>query len=202
MAVMMAVETTSCARHARSISRTFQPNLLLIYMIRQKMPLQVLIGPRRAYSLFPSIPTVLEIGNWRSIKTLIEPSKEVLEECKNGNQQAFKEIFYNYRSYAYNLIYKITGKTSDQEDLLQEIFFQIYLSLKTFRGDSSFSTWFHRIVINVCTGHWRYQQAKKRISVEDTVDYDSVEHIASNHNFQTGHQMKNKGNSRQGGCRA
>lgn len=126
------------------------------------------------------------------MKTLIEPSKEVLEECKNGNQQAFKEIFYNYRSYAYNLIYKITGKTSDQEDLLQEIFFQIYLSLKTFRGDSSFSTWFHRIVINVCTGHWRYQQAKKRISVEDTVDYDSVEHIASNHNFQTGHQMELK----------
>ena len=121
-----------------------------------------------------------------------EPSKQLLEECKNGNQQAFKEIFNNYRSYGYNLIYKIAGRNADHEDLLQELFFQIYLSLKTFRGDSSFSTWFHRIVIHVCTGQWRYQQAKKRISSEDTIDYDSVEHSVPDHTFEPGHQFELK----------
>lgn len=126
------------------------------------------------------------------MKTLIEPSKETLRECKNGNQQAFKEIFYNYRSYAYNLIYKITGKNGNHEDLLQEIFLQIYLSLKTFRGDSSFSTWFHRLVIQVCTGQWRYQQAKKRIPDENTVDFDSVDHLVSNRDFDSGHQLELK----------
>ena len=120
------------------------------------------------------------------MKTLVEPSKEVLEACKNGNQQAFREIFYNYRTYAYNLIYKITGKTNDHEDLLQDLFFQVYLSLKTFRGDSSFSTWFHRVVIHVCTSRWRYQQAKKRISSHDMVDLDSVEHIVSNPEYEHG----------------
>ncbi len=116
------------------------------------------------------------------MKTLIEPSKELLEECKKGNQQAFREIFYNYRSYAYNLIYKITGKTADHEDLLQDLFFQIYLSLKTFKGESCFSTWFHRIVIHVCTSRWRYQHAKKRISSRDIVDLDAVEYIVSSPN--------------------
>jgi RNA polymerase sigma-70 factor (ECF subfamily) len=128
----------------------------------------------------------------RVMKTLLEPSKEIIEECKNGNQQAFKQIFYNYRSYAYNLIYKIAGRHADHEDLLQEIFFQIYLSLKTFRGDSAFTTWFHRIAIHVCTGSWRYQQAKKRISSEDTVDYQSVEESHSNYQDIPGQHLELK----------
>lgn len=111
------------------------------------------------------------------VKTILEPTRELLEECKAGNQLAFKEIFYMYRSYAYNLIYKITGPNGDHEDLLQEVFFQIYLSLKTFHGDSSFKTWFHRVVIHVCTRRWRYQKAEKRISSKDTVHIDSVENM-------------------------
>lgn len=108
-------------------------------------------------------------------KTLLEPTRELLDECRAGNQVAFKEIFHMYRSYAYNLIYKITGPYGDHEDLLQEVFFQIYLSLKTFLGDSSFKTWFHRVVIHVCTRRWRYQKAEKRISPKNTVNLETVE---------------------------
>jgi RNA polymerase sigma-70 factor, ECF subfamily len=126
------------------------------------------------------------------MKTFMEPSAALIEECKKGNQQAFKELFYNYRSYAYNLIYKICGANADHEDLLQELFFQIYLSLKTFKGNSSFSTWFYRVVFHVCSGKWRYQQAKKRISAEDTVEYESVEYCVSNHQFEPGYQMELK----------
>jgi RNA polymerase sigma-70 factor (ECF subfamily) len=111
------------------------------------------------------------------MKTDFDTCQELLDECKAGSQIAFKEIFYMYRSYAYNLIYKITGSRGEHEDLLQEVFFQIYLSLKTFQGQSSFKTWFHRVVINTCTAHWRRQQAAKRInpnkltSTED-LDYE------------------------------
>jgi RNA polymerase sigma-70 factor (ECF subfamily) len=108
-------------------------------------------------------------------KTLLEPTRELFDECRSGNQVAFKEVFYMYRTYAYNLIYKITGPYGDHEDLLQEVFFQIYLSLKTFHGDSSFKTWFHRVVIHVCTRRWRYQKAEKRISSKNTVNLESVE---------------------------
>jgi len=114
---------------------------------------------------------------WGMNKTLLEPTIELLDECRSGNQLAFKEIFYMYRSYAFNLIYKITGPYGDHEDLLQEVFFQIYLSLKTFHGDSSFKTWFHRVVIHVCTRRWRYQKAEKRISAKDTVHLEAVENM-------------------------
>jgi RNA polymerase sigma-70 factor (ECF subfamily) len=106
----------------------------------------------------------------------MEPGADLLQKCIAGDRAAFREIFHMYRSYAYNLIYKITGPKGDHEDLIQEVFFQIYLSLKTFKGDSAFKTWFHRIVIHVCTRQWRYQNTEKRISAKDTVSYDLVEH--------------------------
>lgn len=119
------------------------------------------------------------------MKLEFDTCQELIQECKAGSQVAFKEIFYMYRSYAYNLIYKITGSRGEHEDLLQEVFFQIYLSLKGFQGDSSFKTWFHRVVINTCTAHWRRQQAAKRISpnqLTSTEDLDfELSHKEMNH---------------------
>ncbi|MBD3346568.1 MAG: sigma-70 family RNA polymerase sigma factor [Chitinivibrionales bacterium] len=111
------------------------------------------------------------------MKAVLEPAEELLQECRAGNQLAFKELFHMFKSYAYNLIYKITGNKGDHEDLLQETFFQTYVSLKTFNGDSSFKTWFHRLIIHVCTRQWRYQKAEKRISAKDTVAMEDVEFL-------------------------
>ncbi len=102
--------------------------------------------------------------------------KEVIERCKQGDKSAFRELFHEYKSYAYNLIYKLSGPSANNEDLIQDVFFQVYLSIKRFRGDSSFKTWFHRIVIHVCTRFWRYQNTEKRISSRDTVNYDLVDY--------------------------
>jgi RNA polymerase sigma-70 factor (ECF subfamily) len=125
-------------------------------------------------------------------KTLLEPTRELLDECRAGNQRAFREIFYMYRSYAFNLIFKITGPQGDHEDLLQEVFFQIYLSLKTFHGDSSFKTWFHRVVIHVCTRKWRYQTAEKRINPKDTVQIDAIENMVPSSEMGTLKQLELK----------
>lgn len=97
-----------------------------------------------------------------AIRTVVEPSAEVIAACKAGDHAAFREIFNAYKVYAFNLIYKITGPYSEHEDLLQEVFYQIYLSLRTFQGASMFSTWFHRVVIQVCSGSLRYAKAAKR----------------------------------------
>ncbi|HUI93358.1 MAG TPA: RNA polymerase sigma factor [Chitinivibrionales bacterium] len=109
------------------------------------------------------------------MKTIVEPSKEVLSACKAGDRAAFKTIFDLYKMYAYNLIYKITGPSSDHEDLLQETFFQVYLSLRTFEGASSFTTWFHRVVVQVCSGNLRYKLAAKRKPGEPTINFDDTQ---------------------------
>jgi|WetSurMetagenome_2_1015567.scaffolds.fasta_scaffold607178_1 RNA polymerase sigma-70 factor, ECF subfamily len=108
------------------------------------------------------------------MKTIVEPSPELLDACTSGDQAAFRAVFDRYKAYAYNLIYKCTGSRSDHEDLLQEVFFQVYLSLRTFRGASSFTTWFHRVVIQVCTGSLRHKKAAKRTAEGGIVNYDSL----------------------------
>lgn len=107
---------------------------------------------------------------------IAEPSAELLEECRAGNALAFKQLFHQYKSYAYNLVFKITGYQGEHEDLVQEVFFQVFLSLKTFNGDSSFKTWFHRVIINTCTARWRYQEAAKRISSKQTTSLEAMEY--------------------------
>jgi RNA polymerase sigma-70 factor (ECF subfamily) len=104
----------------------------------------------------------------------LEPTAEQIAACKNGDKEVFRELFRRYRTYAHNLVYKVLGGSVDHEDLVQEVFFQMYLSLPSFKGESSFSTWFHRLVIHVCTGHLRYIKAGKRIPQSEIVVYDTV----------------------------
>ena len=122
--------------------------------------------------------------------TLSEPSIELLDKCRKGSKSAFAEIFHGYKSYAYNLIYKITGPCADHEDLLQDAFFQVYLSLRTFKGDSSFKTWFHRIVVHACTRHWRHINTAKRISPRDTVSYEEFEFCINSSEKGNDHQTE------------
>lgn len=110
------------------------------------------------------------------MSNLVEPNKELLSECKAGNPVAFKEIFHMYRNYAYNLVYKITGPDGEHEDLVQDAFFQMYLSIKSFQGNSSFKTWFHRVIINTCTARWRFQEAGKRISSKKSTSLDNLDY--------------------------
>lgn len=109
------------------------------------------------------------------MKSMAEPSPEVLAACRGGDRSAFRTVFDMYKFYAYNLIYKITGPYADHEDLLQETFFQVYLSLRTFEGASSFTTWFHRVVVQVCSGNLRYKLAAKRRPDGATVNYDDIQ---------------------------
>lgn len=126
------------------------------------------------------------------MQRVLEPEPEVLRRCKEGNRAAFREIFHLYRSYAYNLIYKITGPYADHEEILQEAFFQVYLSLRSFKGNSAFKTWFHRIVIHACTRKWRYENTEKRISSKDTVSYDQVEHLVPSRGPGHGRELELK----------
>lgn len=123
---------------------------------------------------------------------LLEPTQELLDSCRSGNHAAFKQLFHMYKGYAYNLVYKITGIQGEHEDIVQEVFFQVYLSLKSFHGDSSFKTWFHRVVINTCTARWRFQEAQKRISNKQTKSFEDLEYEPASNEMGIGKQYELK----------
>lgn len=94
---------------------------------------------------------------------------EAIERAKQGDPEAF-EILYNlHKRRVYSLCLRMTANTAAAEDLTQEAFLQLFRKIGTFRGESAFSTWLHRMAVNVVL----MQLRKKGLSVvplDDTVE--------------------------------
>lgn len=66
----------------------------------------------------------------------------------NGEINAFSYLYDRYKSRVYGRIVSLMGDNADAEDLLQEIFVKLYLSLKSFQGNSTFASWVYSITYN------------------------------------------------------
>jgi RNA polymerase sigma-70 factor (ECF subfamily) len=74
---------------------------------------------------------------------------EAIEQAKLGNEAAFKALYDLHKRRVYSLCLRMTGNTASAEDLTQEAFLQLFRKIGTFRGESAFSTWLHRMAVNV-----------------------------------------------------
>lgn len=100
---------------------------------------------------------------------MTEPTDEMLvERFRQGDQSAFELLVIRYEQTVYNLAYRLTGNQEDAFDLAQEAFLKVYRSLRRFRGQSAFSTWIYRIVINCFYDQVRKQ--KRRASIAFSLD--------------------------------
>jgi len=72
-----------------------------------------------------------------------------INECLEGNTEAFRKIVEAYRHFAYTLAVRITKNEEDAEEVTQDAFLKAYTSLKSFKGEAKFSTWFYKIVLNM-----------------------------------------------------
>jgi RNA polymerase sigma-70 factor (ECF subfamily) len=73
----------------------------------------------------------------------------VLERAQAGDHQAFAQIYHLHKRRIYSLCLRMVGNVTEAEDLTQEAFLQLHRKIATFRGDSAFSTWLHRMAVNV-----------------------------------------------------
>jgi RNA polymerase sigma-70 factor, ECF subfamily len=73
----------------------------------------------------------------------------VLTRAQQGDHQAFAQLYSLHKRRIYSLCLRMVGNTAEAEDLTQEAFLQLHRKIATFRGDSAFSTWLHRLAINV-----------------------------------------------------
>ena len=80
----------------------------------------------------------------------------------------FDSIYHSHRRRVYALCLRMAGNWADAEDLTQEAFFHLFRKIDTFRGDSAFTTWLHRLVVNVVLTRLR-----KKSPLECSVDSDN-----------------------------
>lgn len=92
-----------------------------------------------------------------------------IARAQQGDEAAFEALFNAHKRRVYSLCLRMTGNTAEAEDLTQEAFLQLFRKISTFRGESAFTTWLHRLVVNVVLMHLR----KKGLQLVSLDEVDS-----------------------------
>ena len=91
--------------------------------------------------------------------------------CRNatnsGRAQPFEEIFQLHHRRVYSLCLRMLGNSTEAEDLTQDVFVLVFRKLSSFRGESAFTTWLHRLTVNQVLMHFRKKHVKKEQLTED-----------------------------------
>jgi RNA polymerase sigma-70 factor (ECF subfamily) len=84
-----------------------------------------------------------------------ESETEIIQRASKGDPTAFEYLYRSHCKRVYAVCLRMVGNTTDAEDLTQEAFLLVFRKLHTFRGESAFSTWLHRLVVNTVLMHLR-----------------------------------------------
>ena len=95
------------------------------------------------------------------------PDFELTKMAAAGNIAAFELIYERYHRRTYSLCLRMTSNESEAEDLTQEVFIQLFRKIGSFRGESAFSTWLHRLTVNQVLMHFRRRSVKNEKTSED-----------------------------------
>jgi RNA polymerase sigma-70 factor (ECF subfamily) len=99
------------------------------------------------------------------------PEAEAIERAKQGDAEAFRALYDLHKRRVYSLCLRMTGNTASAEDLTQEAFLQLFRKIGTFRGESAFSTWLHRMSVNVVLMQLRRKNLPV-VPLDDTIEGD------------------------------
>jgi len=77
------------------------------------------------------------------------PERELIQRAQLGDAKAFERIYRSYSGRVYALCSRMLGNRAEAEDFTQEAFLTVFSKIQTFRGESAFSTWLHRIAANL-----------------------------------------------------
>jgi RNA polymerase sigma-70 factor (ECF subfamily) len=98
---------------------------------------------------------------------------EVVWRAQRGDRAAFTELFRRHRNDVARLVFRMLGPNADTEDVIQEVFLQVHRSLGEFRGQAKFSTWLHRVTVNVVLMVRRAAKSRPVFSGEPVVDQEA-----------------------------
>jgi RNA polymerase sigma-70 factor (ECF subfamily) len=94
---------------------------------------------------------------------------EAIRLAQQGDAGAFERIYRLHSRRVYALCLRMVGNTAEAEDLTQDAFLQLFRKIGTFRGESAFSTWLHRLAVNVVLMKLR-KKTLPETSLEESTD--------------------------------
>jgi RNA polymerase sigma-70 factor (ECF subfamily) len=96
---------------------------------------------------------------------------EAIRRAQNGDKAMFEYLYRTHCQRVYAVCLRMVGDATDAEDLTQEAFLLLFRKIHTFRGESAFSTWLHRLAVNLVLMRIR-RKSLPAISIEGAADPD------------------------------
>lgn len=116
-------------------------------------------------SVMPVLKGQAKFGMAQATNTLV-PDFDLTRAAAGGDMAAFETLYERHYRRVYSLCLRMLANATEAEDLSQEVFVQLFRKLGSFRGESQFTTWLHRLTVNQVLMHFR----KKGVKVEHTTE--------------------------------
>lgn len=93
-------------------------------------------------------------------------TSDLVKRAQDGDSEAFAALFHAHKARIYSVCLRMTNNAAEAEDLTQDAFLQVFRKIGSFRGDSAFSTWLHRISVNTVLMHFR-KKSLSQVSLDE-----------------------------------
>jgi RNA polymerase sigma-70 factor (ECF subfamily) len=134
------------------------------------MPGTTLGGIRRIRK--DSSAAIAQLARQRPTEPVAWTEAEAIRRAQAGDAAAFEFLYQMHSRRVYALCLRMVSNPADAEDLAQEAFLQLFRKIGTFRGESAFSTWLHRMTVNVVLMRLR-KKSLPTDSLEEPIDPDA-----------------------------
>src|SRR6185437_1147802 len=130
--------------------------------------------PTRCMGTLTGALTLPGFGSKIAAKTKVDyqntPEGLLVQRAQAGDESAFREIVDRYQSKVFSIIHGIVRQRNDVEDIAQQVFAKVYLSVRNFDFRSSLITWIYKITVNECFDYLRKKKVRKLVYESDMSD--------------------------------
>ena len=114
-------------------------------------------------------PLWSSVGHTADAETGVKKATDhaLAQASAEGDMRAFEELYQRHNRRVYSLCLRMTQNVSEAEDLAQEVFIQLFRKIGSFRGESAFTTWLHRMTVNQVLMHFRKRSVKLEHTTEE-----------------------------------
>jgi RNA polymerase sigma-70 factor (ECF subfamily) len=85
-------------------------------------------------------------------------------QLTDSEQQTFRELYQKYHERVYSICLRMTQNASESEDLTQDVFIRLFRTVGSFRGESAFTTWLHRLTVNLVLMDFRKRTRRRELT--------------------------------------
>lgn len=101
-----------------------------------------------------------------------DPDQVLVRQAAAGDVKAFQRLFEQHHRRVYGLVLRLAGDVDTAQDLTQDVFIQLWNNLRSFRGESKFSTWLHTVATRVAITELRkHRRWFRALNFSDDDDY-------------------------------